>query len=220
MANNDPTITAMSTDMVTAPAPGEIYPQGPVPLVSSSQPSVNDSETAVEERGIGVEGEKVVWEGRYSMKNFVVRLAGFGIVSVGWLVLAGYTFSGAHQSLRLVALASGVALAFVWLLFVRRMVLGRFGHAYQLTNRRLFISTGVLKRRRDQIELLRLQDLYTKQNMLDRLLDIGTVAVVSTEPNLPLAYLAGVDRPKGVMDLVWHHARAERDLRSVKVDQL
>ncbi len=33
-------------------------------------------------------------------------------------------------------------------------------------------------------------------------------------------YLTGVDDPKGLMDLIWHHARKERGLRSVKVDEV
>ena len=65
-----------------------------------------------------------------------------------------------------------------------------------------------------------MQDVYTKQTLTQRWLALGTVVVVSTEPHFPILYLTGVDDPKGVMDLVWHHARAERDRRSVKVDQI
>ena len=44
--------------------------------------------------------------------------------------------------------------------------------------------------------------------------------VVPTEKELPTFYVAGVDDPKQVMDLIWHHARSERDQRSVKVDSI
>ena len=94
----------------------------------------------------------------------------------------------------------------------------RFGHAYQLTNRRLFVSTGVFRRRRDQMGF-RVQDVYVRENLMGRMLRVGTVAVVSTEPHSRMLYLSGVNDPKRVMDLVWHHARAERDRRSVKVDR-
>ncbi len=43
-----------------------------------------------------------------------------------------------------------------------QILLARFGHFYELTDRRLFIDTGVFRRRRDQIELLRVQDVYVK----------------------------------------------------------
>lgn len=70
------------------------------------------------------------------------------------------------------------------------------------------------------MELLRVQDVYTRQSLFQRWLSVGTVVIVSSEPHFPLLYLTGVDDPKYVMDLVWHHARAERDRRSVKVDQI
>jgi len=44
--------------------------------------------------------------------------------------------------------------------------------------------------------------------------------VVSSEPQLPTFYLAGVNDPKRVMDLVWHCARAEREGKSVQVDNV
>ena len=51
-------------------------------------------------------------------------------------------------------------------------------------------------------------------------LSLGTVVVTSNEQHFPIMYLTGVNDPKGVMDLVWHTARTERDRRSVKVDQV
>jgi len=44
--------------------------------------------------------------------------------------------------------------------------------------------------------------------------------IESSEERLPVHYLTGVNDPNGLMDLIWHHARKERDLRSVKVDEV
>ena len=107
-----------------------------------------------------------------------------------------------------------------WLVLAYRMVLACYGHSYRLTNRRIFVGTGVFRRRRDQMELLRVQDVYTKQTFTQRFLSLGTVAVVSTEPHFPILYLLGVVDPQATMDRIWHYARAERDKRSVKVDAI
>ena len=108
-----------------------------------------------------------------------------------------------------------------WLMLGWQLLLARQGHRYELTNRRLFVDTGFFRHRRDQVELLRVQDVYVKQQgLLARLLDLGTVVIESSEEQLPVHYLPGVDNPNGVMDLIWHHARKERDLRSVKVDEV
>ncbi len=101
------------------------------------------------------------------------------------------------------------------------MVQAHYSHYYRLTNRRLFVSTGVFNRRRDMMELLRVKDVFTRQQSLaERWLGLGTVVVEPNDKSLPTFYLAGVDDPKEVMDLIWHHARAERDHRSVKIDSV
>jgi hypothetical protein len=56
--------------------------------------------------------------------------------------------------------------------------------------------------------------------LFSRLLNVGTVVIESSEERLPVHYLTGVNDPKSLMDLIWHHARKERDLRGVKVDEV
>jgi membrane protein YdbS with pleckstrin-like domain len=119
----------------------------------------------------------------------------------------------------LTAIAGGIV-ALLWLQLIYRMVQAHFGHYYRLTTRRLFISTGLMRRRRDMMELLRIKDVYTRQSLIERWLSLGTVVIVSSERDLPIFYVTGVQNPKEVMDLVWHHARAERDHRSMKVDKV
>ena len=115
----------------------------------------------------------------------------------------------------------GPSWSLLWVGLVCRMIQAHYSHYYRLTNRRLFVSTGIVNRRRDMMELLRVKDVFTRQqSLLDRWLGLGTVVVVPDEKDLPTFYLAGVDDPKQVMDLIWHHARAERDQRSVKVDSV
>jgi membrane protein YdbS with pleckstrin-like domain len=192
----------------------------PAPTGAVAGPVNTGQEPAAELRGIGIEGEVIAWQGRYSMRNFFARLAGMALLSMAWVILAFYTWPGGHGNLVVLAWATGIVVLVLWLALVRRIILARFGHSYQLTNRRIFATTGVFERRRDQIELLRVQDVYLRQNFLSRWLGIGTVVVVSSEQHFPIMYLTGVDDPKAVMDLIWHHARAERDVRSVKIDQI
>jgi membrane protein YdbS with pleckstrin-like domain len=193
---------------------------GPAP-VGTSQAEVAHKEQGSTDpmNGIGIEGEEVVWEATYSLRNFLGRLLVWSVITVGWFVMAIYTWGYDYSGLLVPTVITGIILAIVWVRLVTRILQAKLGHFYRLTTRRLFISTGVVSRERDQMELLRVKDVYTKQqSLLDRMLGLGTVVVVSSDKNLPTYYLPGVSDPKRVMDLIWHHARAEQDQRNVRVE--
>jgi len=189
------------------------------------RPEVPQGETRQEALGAGTEGEETVWTARYSYKNFVGRILLRIGVTAAWLLLLSYLGDREHYpgqvDWRLFVWITGAAVAIYWATLVWQMILGRLGHFYELTNRRLFIETGVFRRRRDQMELLKVQDVYVRQQgLFHRLMNLGTVVIESSEERLPIHYLAGVDEPNVVMDRIWKYARTERDLRSVKVDEV
>jgi membrane protein YdbS with pleckstrin-like domain len=204
-----------------APTAETLYPaEGPDPRGTkpSAVEEMERESSQSPETGIGIEGEEVVWEGRYSMWNFIGRTTLLAVFTVGWIALAVFTWGYGYDDLLPLSLIAAALLIFFWGALFYRIVQARYGHGYRLTNRRLFVSTGLMRRRRDQMELLRVKDVFTRQTLLQRWMSLGTVVVVSSERDLPAFYLAGVDDPKRVMDLVWHYARAERDLRSTKID--
>jgi uncharacterized membrane protein YdbT with pleckstrin-like domain len=92
------------------------------------------------------------------------------------------------------------------------------GHHYRLTNRRLFVTTGFFRRRVDQLELLRIKDVYIQQSMIGDWLGIGNVVLISSEQTLPRAYLLGIDEPRRIMDLIWHHMRLEQSTKTERVN--
>jgi membrane protein YdbS with pleckstrin-like domain len=207
------------------PAPAQVQnglypPTGPAPAGTSQAEAVHNEQGSPDPvNGIGIEGEEVVWEATYSLRNFLGRLIAWSAITVAWLVLAIYTWGYNHNGLLVPTVISGVILAIFWVALVSRILQAKMGHYYRLTTRRLFISTGVIRRERDQMELLRVKDVFTKQtSLLERMLGLGTVVVVADEKTLPTYYLPGVADPKRVMDLVWHHARAEQDQRNVRVE--
>jgi len=203
-----------------------LYPGGlPEPRGLQTPGPLNPSqgENAEIPGGTGVEGEVVVWEATYSMRNFIGRIAGRLILTLAWVALATYTWGMGHDSPSHSSLtwAAGAVVALLWLLLVVRVLQARYSHFYRLTNRRLFVSTGLVNRRRDMMELLNIKDVFTsQQSLLDRWLGLGTVVVVPDQKDIPTFPLPGVDDPKEVMDLIWHQARTERDQRTVKVDSI
>jgi len=215
--------TNLDAGPVAAPDPNSLYPpEGPDP--AGTKPDevarMEQESSANPEQGAGIEGEEVVWEARYAMKNFLGRLILRVVLTLAWIALAVYTWGAGHRQWELPTAIVGIVVLILWIGISYRIILARFGHYYRLTNRRIFVSTGVMRRRRDQMELLRVKDVFTRQTLIERWMSIGTVVIVSDDKQIPTYYLAGVNDPKRVMDLVWHCARAERDHRSVKVDEL
>ena len=179
-----------------------------------NQGAINEAE------GSGVEGEEDIWRAHYSMKNFIGRGLMLAILTGGWIYLALYNRDKAQDRMSLFTMSSGIVVLLLWVLLGLRMLQARYSLYYRMTSRRLFHSSGLLHRRRDQMELLRVKDVYTRQSsLLERMLGLGTVVVVANDKELPTFYFNGVDNPKQVMDLIWHHTRAEHDHRSVKVEQ-
>jgi hypothetical protein len=78
----------------------------------------------------------------------------------------------------------------------------------------------MFRRRRDQMELIGIKDVFERQSLAQRWLGVGTVVVVSPKSELPQFYLTGVCEPKRVMDLIWHCARTEREGKTVPVENL
>jgi len=225
-----PVTTVSTADLGTAPT--KTLPAGDDPLYRGGIPDPAGTKPGEEARakegentdpssGTGVDGEDVVWEARYSKRNFIGRVGLRIALTVAWIALAAYTWGSGHENLAMPTWVALVVLAVLWLGLIFRMIQAHYSHYYRLTNRRLFVSSGVIHRRRDMMELLRVKDVFTRQqSLMERWLGLGTVIVVPNEKDIPTFYVSGVDDPKGVMDLIWHHARSERDLRSVKVDQI
>jgi membrane protein YdbS with pleckstrin-like domain len=238
------TITTLDTNQVAAteppatpvtPGPGGstdstvatfLYPpSGPNPsgaAPANAQKRAQEAEVQGEETPgtPGTEAEQVIWEARYSMKNFIGRITFRALLTLGWIALLVSTWGENQSGWQLVAILTGLVVGVLWIGLLYRIIMARYGHYYRLTNRRLFVSTGVMRRRRDQMELLRVEDVFTRQTLFERWLSVGTVVVVSSESQLSTFYLAGVDDPKQVMDLVWNYARAERTGKAVQVDQI
>ncbi len=60
-----------------------------------------------------------------------------------WIALAVYTWGTGHESLAKPAWIALAVVVVLWLGLVYRMIQAHYSHYYRLTNRRLFVSTGM-----------------------------------------------------------------------------
>ncbi len=73
---------------------------------------------------------------------------------------------------------------------------------YQVTTERVRIFRGLLSKDRDDIELIRVQDVDHTQSLGERLLNLGDVIVRSADPSLPEATLANIPDPAQVHEII------------------
>ena len=202
----------MTNNLIAAPGAA---PGATAGVTSKSEASLSPSA----EPSIGIEGEKTLWEGRYSAKNFLGRGIVGAFFLLAWMALAMATW-GLGYNLAFLAYGTGAAVLLYCCFTGFKFIRARRNYEYRLTSRRLFLTTGILQRRVDQVELVRIKDLFVQQTLVSSWLDLGTVILVSSEQTLPKAVLLGIEEPQRVRDLIWHHSRLERDQRTSEVNQV
>ena len=73
---------------------------------------------------------------------------------------------------------------------------------YQITSERVRIVQGLFGKDRDDIELVRIQDLDIEQGLTERALNIGDIVVNSADPSLPAVTLRNVAHPTDVHEIL------------------
>jgi hypothetical protein len=73
---------------------------------------------------------------------------------------------------------------------------------YQVTSERVRITEGLLGKEREDIELVRIQDIDHKQNLTERMLNIGDVYIRSHDPSQPEVVLNNISNPMEVHEVL------------------
>ena len=110
--------------------------------------------------------ERVLFEGRPSWRS-ILHFYILGLLAaiagglIAWLIWDPGIGSGVGVFVLLIILVAG------WL--------QRVGTRYEITNERLRIRRGIIARRMQETRLERIQNVNTRQSILERLLRVGTV---------------------------------------------
>ncbi len=86
---------------------------------------------------------------------------------------------------------------------------------YKLTNERLIVEHGFIRRHVEQIDLFRVHDVSYRQGITERIFGMGDIGVETTDSTSPDIKLKDISDPNRVKDLIWHAARIERQRRRV-----
>lgn len=87
---------------------------------------------------------------------------------------------------------------------------------YTLTTERLRLTSGVLSRRTDDLELYRVKDHALEQPMVLRMLGLGNVVLFTSDASTPQVVLPAIHNPVAVRDLIRKHVEERRAAKGVR----
>ena len=156
------------------------------------------------------EPEQELWKGRFSGKAqghwWVLWFLELPILVFGWFKLPLDIRTGPYARWAFVAAAVIPLLCILWSFVVEKL-----STRYRLTTHRLFKDTGILSRHHNEVELVRVDDIAVRQNIIQRIFNVGVVTVISphdqTEPRLELV---GIENPIEIKEMIRTHVRRRR----------
>jgi membrane protein YdbS with pleckstrin-like domain len=159
--------------------------------------------------------EEDLWSGTYSPKAMIEWMIGAALLTVVGIVA--------------VALSGGSTAAWFWLVIGMLVVWAALGLAvlyrrltvrYQLTTYRLFHEKGLLSRTRDRIEVIDIDDVTLTQGLIERMLNVGTIHILSSDVSHGKLHMPGIEDARRVTDLIDNTRRAERQRRGLFMENV
>lgn len=87
---------------------------------------------------------------------------------------------------------------------------------YRLTNQRLMLTTGVLNKVTENLELYRVKDIRIDRPLFLRLFSLGNIVLQTSDATHPEVTLRAVPRPEVLRDVFRKHIESERHRRRVR----
>lgn len=154
-----------------------------------------------------------LWEGDYSSKAMTGTWILAGIVTlatiVGGVVLA---FEATGW-----LIAAGIIIA-LWVVTFLVLLYRQYSVHYRLTNQRLIHEKGLLSRVTDRIEVIDVDDVTFSQGIIERMLNVGTITITSSDRTHPEMVLPGIERVRDVATLMDDARRQERRRRGLHIE--
>ena len=169
---------------------------------------------------VALEPEQELWKGRFSGKSqghwWVLWFLEMPLLLFLWFrFVPAEVQKGPYAKWAFVAAAVVPVLLILW-----NLMLEKISTRYRLTTHRLFKETGILSRELNEIELVRVDDVAVRQNIIQRIFNVGVITVISphdqTEPRLELV---GIENPIEVKEMIRNNVRRRRQ-GSLNVENL
>lgn len=108
-----------------------------------------------------------------------------------------------------------LALAVIGLIFILVPLIRSKTIRYRVTNYRIDYERGLFGKNIDTLELWHVEDLHFHQSLLDRMLDVGTITVLSKDDSMPTLELFGLPNPRPLYETLKQRVIAVKRQRGV-----
>ncbi|MEX2027393.1 MAG: PH domain-containing protein, partial [Pirellulaceae bacterium] len=163
--------------------------------------------------GNGSDVETPLWSGGFSWK----AMLGYWLLAV-LATIAAIVVAVLGAAMPAVPIAAGVIVLVLWLFVIGYYLYQRLSLAYELSNQRLIHHYGILTRVTNRIEVIDIDDIKFTQNILERLLGVGTIQILSTDVSDPKLVIRGIDNVKHVFAIMDDARRDERRKRGMYIE--
>ncbi|MBP87344.1 MAG: hypothetical protein CMJ64_11590 [Planctomycetaceae bacterium] len=177
--------------------------------MSDASPADRFKESAETRKDDGSEEEQDLWAGGYSGKAMYGTWVLGGIITVGLGVGAVLGF-----------LPIAIAIPVLWIVLGGILAYKKLSVHYELTTQRFIHKSGILKRVTDRIEVIDIDDVTYEQGVVQRMLDVGTIRLSSSDRTHPELVLTGIDEVAKIADMVDDIRRKERRRRGLHIETI
>jgi hypothetical protein len=161
------------------------------------------------------DAERTLWSDTFSAKAMIHVWFAAAIISVlAPIVVSQFTVDAQVRQWLFVGLAAG------WLGLILYLGFRKLDAHYELTTQRFLHEHGILTRRTHRIEVIDIDDVTVRQSIIERMVDVGTIELISSDETDPVFELVGIDRVRHVAELLDSARREERLRRGLHIESV
>lgn len=157
--------------------------------------------------------EVVYYEGRPMMRADQAKATFFVLLGLAFIVLAflSWTMDFAANWPGWI----GIALFILGILAIVLPWLVIRATRYRITSYRIDFERGILKKKIDTLELWHVDDIKFEQGLLDRMMNVGSITVLSNDRTTPRLELHGIPDPRKIFEALKERVIAVKRQRGV-----
>ena len=188
------------------------------PAVDSAAASAGDRfrDAARTRQGEDEEPETAIWQGGFSSRAMFGNWVLAGVVTV--VLLAAVIALGSKTWY--LWLGWAIVSALLWGGFGCLLAYRKLTCKYQLTTQRFIHESGLLKRVTDRIEVIDIDDVSCEQQVIERVVGVGTIKLLSSDRSHPVLVMRGIEKVKEVAALIDDLRRKERRRRGLHIESI